>query len=146
MSLFTTGRIAMMCSGPDAQQPPMICAPISFHSWANSASRDGEYSPNCTMSGPRLGSWLVSIGLFCRGPVGLYPRFGYAPTGPSNASTSIDRPTEIASGLLHISRTASTGCPFSAPANATDVYCAGLIVNAVDNSITTYPDAEDAVL
>ena len=37
----TTRRIAAMCSGPDAQQPPMICAPIAFQSAANSASREG---------------------------------------------------------------------------------------------------------
>ena len=37
----TTRRIAAMCSGPDAQQPPMICAPIAFQSAASSASREG---------------------------------------------------------------------------------------------------------
>ena len=38
---FTTGRIAWICSGPVAQQPPKICAPRSFHSRANPASRAG---------------------------------------------------------------------------------------------------------
>ena len=38
----TTRRIAAMCSGPEAQQPPTICAPASSQSDANRAMRDGE--------------------------------------------------------------------------------------------------------
>ena len=37
-SPFTTGRMAMMCSGPVAQHPPIICAPMPFHSAARAAS------------------------------------------------------------------------------------------------------------
>lgn len=38
---LTTGRMALMCSGPEAQQPPMIRAPIRFQFRANSAIREG---------------------------------------------------------------------------------------------------------
>ena len=38
----TTDFIAIICSGPVAQHPPIICAPKSFQSFANSANLEGE--------------------------------------------------------------------------------------------------------
>ena len=38
---LTTGRMALMCSGPEAQHPPIIRAPIRIQFTANSASREG---------------------------------------------------------------------------------------------------------
>ena len=49
----TTTFMAMMCSGPVAQQPPTIWAPIAIHSWASSASREGLWAWAEMMSGPR---------------------------------------------------------------------------------------------
>ena len=51
---LTTGRMAPMCSGPEAQHPPMIWAPIRFQFSANSDNREGVYSAFCRISGPEL--------------------------------------------------------------------------------------------
>ena len=51
---FTTGRMALMCSGPEAQHPPIIRAPIRFQLRANSAIREGVYSAFYRTSGPEL--------------------------------------------------------------------------------------------
>ena len=106
--------MAMMCSGPVAQQPPTICAPLSIHSCAYCASWDGLADWAEMRSGPR---WTRPP----TGAIGLYPTLGYAPMAPSKAWRRRGSVALTASGRLHIRRIAWTGCPRRARASSSMV-------------------------